>query len=107
MSQPSERLRKVLEVGSVLDLFPVLKDWSTYELQALLKDVDSFAAAQYAAIDEAWKKAVFRQEVFLNSKASKFVDRAKDESKIRVMTAMSEICSVAIFYLQERGVATE
>jgi hypothetical protein len=107
MTQPSERLQRVLEIGDTLALFPVLRDWTTKELQALLEDLDEFSAANYKAIDEAWKQIAFKQEVFLSRALSKDLDKIRDEKKMTVLTVMSEICSVAIFYLHERGVATE
>jgi hypothetical protein len=97
----------VLEIGDTLALFPVLKDWTTEELQALLNDVDEFSAANNEAIDAAWGKVVLKPEVFFNRALSKDVDRLRDEKKMTVLSVMSEICSVAIFYLHERGVETE
>jgi len=105
--QPSSRLQKVLEIGDTLALFPVLKDWTTEELQALLNDCDEFSSAQWEAIDAAWKKLAFRPEVFWSTALSKDMDRMRDEKKMTVLSVMSEVCSVAIFYLYERGVPLE
>jgi len=105
--QPSERLQKVLKIGDTMALFPEFKDWTTEELQALLTDVEQFAEQQYKAIDDAWNKVAFKPEKFFNPKAAHSLDKLRDERRLAVTAVMSEICSVAIFYLNERGVKTE
>jgi hypothetical protein len=107
VTQASDRLRKVLEIGDVEGLFPVLKDWPAEELQALLKDVEDYALFADAAIDRAWEATAFRPDVFLDSAASKFVDYIRDEARVELIAATSEICSVASFYLGQRGAKRE
>jgi hypothetical protein len=102
--QPSDRLQKVLEIGDTLALFPVFKDWPTEELQALLKDVEEFTSLSYAAIDKAWEKTLWEPCLFFNAANAKLLDQVRDEKKMETMMMASEICSVAIFYLAERGV---
>jgi hypothetical protein len=104
---PSERLKTVLGAGDVFALFPILKDWTTDELKALLKDLEDYTDASYVAIDTAWEKTAMTPGVFLSETLSKTLDKLRDEKRTEVMMAASEICSVAIFYLQERGVKTE
>jgi hypothetical protein len=107
MRQASDRLRRVLEIGDVVGLFPMLKDWPTEELQALLKDVEDYALFADAAIDRAWASTAFRSDVFLNPDASKMLDHIRDEARVELIAATSEISSVAIFYLNERGAKRE
>jgi hypothetical protein len=106
--QPSERLKQVLAIGDTLALFPVLKDWPTEELQALLTDVGEYAEASSTAIDNAWKKTATKHGLFNadNARHLKFLDGMRDEKKMELMMVTSEICSVAIHYLHERGIET-
>lgn len=101
--QPTERLRKVIEVGDTLKLFPLLQDWSTPELKALLHDVDVYNRVVNKQIDAGWAEGALLPEFFFDRGASKQLDAARDDAKMHVMQICSEICSVAIFYLQERG----
>lgn len=107
VSQPSDRLQKVLEIGDTMALFPILRGWTTEELQALIEDAGEFYEATDKAIDEAWKRLAFQPDNFLGAGQSREIDKARDEKKIMVLSVMSEICSVAIFYLNERGVKTD
>jgi hypothetical protein len=102
--QPSKRLQTVLEVGDTLALFPVLKDWPTEELQTLLRDVEEYTESQYEFIEEKWKEMAFRPTVFLNLASSKVVDEIRDQSILIMAIVMAEICSVARFYLGQRGI---
>jgi len=103
----SERLQRAFDAGSVMDLFPILKDWSTDELQALVKDAEKFTSHADKKIDAAWEATIFKSEVFFNSAASKEADALREMGKLEIMMIMSEICSVAFFYLEERGVKVE
>jgi hypothetical protein len=103
----SDRLRRVLEIGNVEGLFPVLKDWPVEELRALLGDVEDYAVFADAAIDKAWETTAFRIDTFLNPDASKMLDHIRDEARAELIAATSEICSVAYFYLHERGEKVE
>ena len=101
--EPTERMNKVLAAGSTTALFPVLKDWSTEELKALLKDVDAHYDFLEGATDTAWKDAALQPEHFFNRSASAELDAQRKKLKIEILGMCSEICSVAIFYLRERG----
>lgn len=107
MKQASDRLKKVLEIGDTLALFPVLKDWPTAELQALLEDVEWYTDVSYAAIQKAWEKTAMEPSLFFNAENAKLLDRARDEKRMEVVMIASEICSVAIFYLSERGIKVD
>jgi uncharacterized protein YktA (UPF0223 family) len=100
-------LQSVLEVGDTLALFPVLKDWSTEELQALLADIDAFSAATNKAIDKTWAQIAVKPDIFFSKRGSQQIDKLRDNKKMNVLMVLSEICSVAIFYLDRRGVKTE
>src|SRR5271170_1618878 len=89
MAQPSDRLRKAIGAGDVLALFPLLKDWSTEELAALIEDVDEFALASNEAIDKAWKTVVFQSPAFFDKAVSRDLDQLRDEKKKLVLFAMS------------------
>lgn len=102
--QASDRLKTVLGLGGVVALFPVLKDWSTDELRALLRDIEEYASVSHKAIDRAWETVALSPNVFLSEALSKTVDKYRDEKKIEVMQIMSEISSVAMFYLNQRGI---
>jgi hypothetical protein len=103
-TQPSDRLKTVLAVGDTLALFPVLKDWPTEELQALLEDLEWYTDVSLKAIGEAWAKTAMEPSLFFDAANAKFLDNIRDEKKMEVMMVMSEICSVAIYYLYERGI---
>lgn len=102
--QLSERLKKVLDAEDIFALFPLLKDWTTDELQALLKDVDEYADAANKTIDAAWKQVALLPGVFFSEGLSKALDQARDEKRKNLVMVMAEIYSVAFFYLHERGV---
>jgi hypothetical protein len=102
---PSNRLKQTLEVGNVLALFPILKDWSTDELKALIQDANDLCAATQDEIDKAWKCLAFQPTVLLSpNKQFQELAHVCDEGKLKVAAALSEICSVAMFYLEQRGV---
>jgi hypothetical protein len=107
MHQPSERIKTVLALGGVEALFPVLKDWPTEELRALIDDAGSFYEASIAAIDTAWQKTAFEPGNFFNRENAQFLDRLAHEKQIEALAVTSEICSVAIFYLEERGIMVD
>lgn len=105
--QVGERLRKVFEVGGTLALFPVLKDWPTEELRALLKDVEEYMDVACSGID----RAVVATKQHIGPEAAlahaPLLDSLRDDKKMEVTMMASEICSVALFYLHERGVEVE
>jgi hypothetical protein len=101
----SDRLQKALEVGSVTALFPLLVDWPTDELQALLRDCDEYSAACCDSIDRAWESFIFQPANFFGD--SRGLDKVRDQKKMQVLAVLSEICSVAFFYLSERGIKTD
>lgn len=101
--EPTERLKSVLAVGGTEALFPFLKDWSTEELKALLNDVDAHHTFLEAVTDAAWQETAIRSEFFFNRAASAELDKQHRRMKVEILGMCSEICSVAIYYLGERG----
>ena len=100
---PSDRLRKAVAAGSVERLFFVLKDWPIRELKALLRDVNAFYDLTMKRLDDKWQELVFRPEIFLSKKASEVVDAGRDHARRRLLSVCSEISSVALFYVGEKG----
>ena len=101
--EPSERLKAVFAVGGTIALFPVLKDWSTVELRALLADVDAYYDFLNAATDAAWQDTVLQVDYFFNRGKSALLDKQFKQMKIEILGMCSEICSVVYYYLNERG----
>jgi hypothetical protein len=105
--EASARLKSVLKVGDTLALFPVLKDWPTDELQALLKDIEEFTVLELDSIDERCNEAATRFNASTNPRLARAVDRLRNEKKFLVIAVLAEIGSVAIYYLDQRGAEIE
>jgi len=95
----TDRLKACFDAGDVLALFPLLKDWNTAELRALVKDVEKFHTENADALEGGYKELVFRPENFLSRSRSKALDHAATRSGMDLMAMCSEILSVAEFYL--------
>lgn len=95
----TERLQKCFDAGSVVDLFPLLKDWPRSELSALLEDIDRYADSANDAIDSAHKEQAFRPEMFFSRKRSEELDKAVHSVAMDIFAMCSEISSVALYYL--------
>jgi hypothetical protein len=110
MVEPTERMQKVLDVingGNTMDLFPVLKEWSTEELLALLTDVEAYHESGQVEIQKGWEESAFTLQNFFDPNAAKELDNARNHLRMLLMGMCSEICSVAFYYLNERGVNVE
>lgn len=111
MMEFTERLKKVLRIigeeHSTMALFAELKDWSTEDLKLLLEDVDVYHDFAMEEIDKGWQEAAFNPMLFFDSAGSKELDKARDELRVMMFGMCSEICSIAIYYLTERGVVVE
>ena len=106
MKQPiqiPERLKTCLKAGSAVALFPILKDWPKEELRELLADIDVHWKAADAKIDETWQKFAFREEVFFNPKASQRIDDDVKALRAELSGILSEVSSVALYYLGEEA----
>lgn len=95
------RLQTCLDAGSVVALFPILKDWSRQELQALLVDVDEFHKTHSHTIGQLYRKTSLIPAVFFSPTLSDAVDDAADEMSRDLIIMCSEIASVALYYLEE------
>jgi len=101
--EPSDRLKRVLAVGETLALFPVLKDWTTEELKALLVDVDAYYDHIMVEIENAWKVKALQPENFFYRGKADAIDKERKDASLGIMATCSEICSVVFYYLGERG----
>ena len=95
----TERLKKCIEAGGVVNLFPLLKDWTKEELAALCADIDDYHGEQAKAIDEKWKLDAFKTNNFFSKRNSTALDFARDNALIDLVALCSEIYSVALYYL--------
>lgn len=95
----SERLNKVLAIGSTDALFSFLADWPKDELRALLDDVDSFGKEQEQNIEKGINVALFEKGYFLSNKATKMTMERAQKARDHLVGVLSEICSVALLYL--------
>jgi hypothetical protein len=100
----SVRLKRCFDAGDTMALFPLLGDWPTEDLRALLADVDAYHRGINAAIEAAHKELAFKPENFLNRSRSKTVDDSSRDRHMEQLAMCSEICSVAILYLKQRGI---
>lgn len=90
-------LRECFEAGSVVNLFPVMRDWSKAKIGRLLAEVEEFGKLA----TEEYSKLSVLPENFFSATASNSLDRARFE----VDCILSEICSVAEHYRNaERGI---
>ena len=105
--KPGARLKRAIEAGGMLALFALFEEWSTRDLQALLKEADAFASGSGKEIDELWKTFILKPEVFFSKVLSEKSDRARYSAHFEITTSLAEICSVAIYYLERRGVKVE
>jgi hypothetical protein len=96
----TERLRKALDAGGVVNLFPLLADWSNADLRALINDCEGHYTEAVAAIDAAKYKAIFTPEIFFSNRAADVVNKAAKDAVMEVLAVTSEICSVAYYYLE-------
>ena len=98
----TERLQKCIDAGGVVELFPLLKDWSEDELKALVEDCNKLHEENVDGIERAYKEQVFKPEMFLNRANSKALDEAKKKAYCDSLGICSEISSVAQFYLEKK-----
>ena len=96
----TERLQKCLDAGSVVGLFPLLHDWSRAELEALMADVELFHQELEAKVDCAFRELAFQPQTFFSNQQSQALAQATSEARMHAMIICSEICSVALFYLE-------
>ena len=98
----TERLRKCIDAGGVVELFPLLKDWPKDELKALVNDCGKLHEEFMAEVGVKYKEAVFKPENFFSQTRAKALDDAKKEAFFTSLGICSEISSVALFYLDRR-----
>lgn len=95
----TERLQKCIDAGGIVELFPLLSDWTKDELRALCADIDALYAEQEAAIDKAYTEQVFKIENFFNAQRAETVHQAADDARMNNLAMCSEIYSVALLLL--------
>ena len=98
----TERLRKCIDAGGVVELFPLLKDWSEDELKALVEDCNKLHEEFMAEMGLKYKEAVFKPENFFSQTRAKALDDAKKEAFFTSLGICSEVSSVAQFYLEKK-----
>ena len=98
----SSRLQQCIETGSVVALFPLLKDWPQSELEALIADIESYYQEATQDIENLYQNKVFLPENFLSRHRSMALDQALDKAQINTIAFCSEIASVALHYLEPR-----
>lgn len=96
----TDRLKRCIEAGSVVALFPLLRDWPEAELRALIRDARHHYDRGSAEILKAWNRAVFLPEVFFSQSKSKALDEIRREMDSDCFIVCTEICSVATYYLR-------
>ncbi len=99
----TDRLKKCVETGDVLALFPLLKDWSQDELRALLADIEAQCAEAIEKNDAKHRELAFEPTNFFSRARSKAVDDAAKQAHIQIVGMLSEIASVALYYLREEA----
>ena len=98
-----ERLLKCIPAGSAAGLFRLLKDWTKPELKAVLDEVDEYDKAFNSAVHKSYAEIAMRPENFLNRRRSKEIDEALHEVDLNNFAMLSEISSVALYYLDRQG----
>lgn len=93
MTNPSDfpLLNECVAQGDAWALFPLLKDWSREKLNELLEEINHADEGT----TEAWGKLAVQAENFLNKRRSEALDKAKMET----FCMLSEISSVALYYI--------
>ena len=77
--------------GDTWALFPLMKNWSRERLNALLAEVER--ADEFT--QEAWARLALQSGNFFSKRRSQDLDKEKMES----LLMLSEICSVALYYM--------
>ena len=93
MSKPEDfpLVNECVAEGDVLALFPLMKDWDRAKLNALLEEIER---ADESATD-AWGALALQAENFLSKRRSEALDKARMEA----FCMLSEIASVAYYYI--------
>lgn len=90
------RLEQCFEAGSVENLFPLLKDWSTSELDALTEELNQYTDAAMAHAERRYQEYLKKHHT---SEEAEPVTRAiHDNHVLQVQIVMGEIFSVVLYY---------
>lgn len=99
---PSARLKECFQSGGVVELFPVLSEWSKTELRALLKDVEVFHQVSLEKLERKSKEMTAKLKPLKEDKlVRQAVKYAYEKLAFRLLVVCSEINSVAMYYLKE------
>jgi hypothetical protein len=103
----SSRLKTAIATGGIFKLAEVLDGWSTEELQALLVDANAQYGEFMKELHGKQGEALLKPAIFFNDKAASEVNEIAHKAEIDVLGVYSEICSVAMMVLEERGIIVE
>ncbi len=97
----TERLQKCLDAGGVAELFLLLKDWPHEDLKHLIQDTSDFMVEEHARTAILTHEHLFKMENFFSDLRSSAILKAEAEARDNALAIMTEICSVATYYLPE------
>jgi hypothetical protein len=100
----SDRMKAAVATGNIFKLAELLDGWTTEELKVLLVDVNAYYEECMGRLHDKYGEMIFKPEVFFNPKAASLVNVASHEVEIGVLGTCSEISSVAMCILEERGI---
>lgn len=103
-NQIPKRMKTCLDAGSVEALFPLLKDWSVGELQALMKELEETEDRFNRDIKKETARQILRPEAFFNDRMANIIIEADNKVSMEFLSVCSEIASVAVYYLERHGV---
>lgn len=98
----TDRLKRCLDAGSLMDLFPLLSDWPLDELKELIKDVEKFHEETIRNLESGYKKESLLPQNFFSQERPRALDGFFKPASEHVEIVCSEIISVALFYKELR-----
>lgn len=94
----TDRLKRCLDAGSLMDLFPLLSDWPLDELKELVKDVEKFHEETIGNLETGHKTESLLPQNFFSKESSDALDGFFESVSEHVEIVCSEILSVALYY---------
>lgn len=94
------RLKRCLEAGGAVGLFPVLKDWTQDELLELEGEIATWLESADATLDSIFTRHAFTIETFLSPAAPKDLDHSIQRKRVEITNTAAEIFSVLYCYLE-------
>jgi len=94
-------IERALSEGVSAVCFGALQKWTQEELRALIDECGTFHEANCLLIEDWYKEQVFKAENFMSAGRSKRLDDLRKEKFFDSLAKTSEMCAVAMLFLDE------